>query len=92
MTIGALFAQPLPGFQDSPTNTADLSQTLYEDVDGDGDGLSPSQSVNWWSQLVQNPDQFNDLTQEQVDALDWNGDGRLSPADAVQLWSEQVLA
>jgi hypothetical protein len=87
-----VFTQPLPGFSNPPTNTGGLSQTLYEDVDGDGDGTSPSQAVNWWSQLVQNPQDFEDLTQEQIDALDWNGDGQLTPADAVQLWSTQVQA
>jgi hypothetical protein len=90
--VGSLFSQPLPGFSNPPTNTGDLSQTLYEDVDGDGDGLDPSQAVLLWSQLVQNPQDFEDLTQEQIDALDWNGDGQLSPADAVQLWSQQVQA
>jgi len=89
---GQLFTEPLPGFQLLPRNTGELDPNLVEDVDGDGDGLEPAQSVNWWSQLVQNPQEFDDLTQEQVDALDWNSDGQLTPADAVQLWSQQVQA
>ena len=90
--VGSLFSQPLPGFSSPPTNTGDLSATLYEDIDGDGDGTNPSQAVLLWSQLVQNSEDFDYLTQEQVDKLDWNGDGQLSPADAVQLWSQQVQA
>jgi PKD repeat protein len=95
VTVGELdnpFTEPLPGSNDPPINTGELDPNLIEDVDGDGDGLDPAQSVNWWSQLVQNPQEFDDLTQEQVDAVDWNGDGELSPADAVQLWSAQVQA
>ncbi len=88
----ALFTEPLPGFNSPPTNTGDLDPNLFEDVSGDGDGLNPTQAVNLWTELVLNPDDFNDLTQEQIDALDWNGDGQLTPADAVNLWTEQVLA
>jgi len=88
----ALFEEPLPGFSNPPTNTGELDPNLYEDVDGDGDGLDPTQAVNLWTQLVINEQDFDDLTQEQIDALDWNGDGQLTPADAVSLWTEQVLA
>jgi len=42
--------------------------------------------------LVINEEVFDDLTQQQVDALDWDGDGNLSPSDAVELWTQQVLA
>jgi hypothetical protein len=89
---GQLFTQPLPAFPNGapPTNTSDLSPTLFEDVDGDGDGLETSEAVNLWSDLVTDPGDYNGLTQAQVDALDWNGDGQLTPADAVQLWSEKV--
>jgi len=88
----ALFDEPLPGFNDPPTNTEELDPTLYEDINGDGDGTNPTQAVNLWTQLVLNPQDFDDLTQEQIDALDWNGDGQLTPADAVQLWTQQVLS
>ena len=87
-----LFTEPLPRFDNPPTNTQELNMTLYEDVNGDGDGLDPTEGVLWWSQLVQNPGDFSDLSKEQIDALDWNGDGSLSPADAVILWSEKVQA
>jgi PKD repeat protein len=87
-----LFTEALPGFSSPPTNTQELDDTLYEDVDGDGDGTDASGAVLLWSELVQNPQAFDDLTQEQIDALDWNGDGNLSPADAVILWSEKVQA
>jgi hypothetical protein len=86
------FTDPLPGFSSPPTNTQELDDTLYEDVDGDGDGTDASGAVLLWSELVQNPQAFDDLTQEQIDALDWNGDGQLTPADAVILWSEKVQA
>jgi hypothetical protein len=88
----ALFPQPLPGFDNPPANTGELDPNLYEDVNGDGDGLDPSEAVLLWSELVQNPQEFNDLTEKQIDALDWNDDGNLSPADAVMLWSEKVQA
>jgi len=87
-----LFTEPLPGFNDPPQNTQELNPTLYEDIDGDGDGTDPTQAVTLWTQLVLNPQDFDDLTQEQIDALDWNEDGQLTPADAVELWTEQVLA
>jgi len=89
---GTLFEEPLPGFNNPPTNTGELDPTLYEDVNGDGDGLDTSQTVSLWTQLVIDEDAFNDLTQEQVDALDWNGDGQLTTSDAVSLWTQQVLA
>jgi PKD repeat protein len=92
LTVGTLFGSPLPGFENPPTNTGEIDPTLYEDVDGDGDGLNPVQSVNLWSQLITSPEEFDDLNQEQVDALDWNGDGELTPTDAVTLWSEQIQA
>jgi hypothetical protein len=86
---GDTFTGPLPGFgnDDAPTDTD--GDGLYEDINGDGQA-TPSEAVSLWSQLVQNPGQFDDLTQEQVDALDFNGDGELSPADAVSLWSDLV--
>lgn len=88
-----VFTEPLlPEFNSPPTNTQDLDPTLYEDVNGDGDGLDPSEAVLLWSQLVQSPEDFDDLTQAQVDALDWNNDGDLTSADAVILWSEKVQA
>jgi len=68
-----------------------LDPNLFEDADGDGDGTDPTQAVTLWTQLVINEQDFDDLTQEQIDALDWNGDGQLTPADAVSLWTEQVL-
>jgi hypothetical protein len=86
------FTDPLPGFNNPPQNTGALDPTLYEDIDGDGDGTDPTQAVTLWTELVLNPQNFNSLTQEQIDALDWNGDGQLTPADAVSLWTEQVLA
>ena len=92
---GALFEDPLPAFAGTgspPTNTQDLNATLYEDVDGDGDGLETDEAVDLWSDLIQNPGDYNSLTQAQVDALDWSGDGDLTPEDAVQLWSEKVQA
>ena len=87
-----LFTEPLPGFNSPPQNTGDLDPNLYEDLNGDGDGLDPSQTVTLWTELVVNPQDFDDLTKEQVEALDWNGDGQLTPSDAVELWTEQVLA
>jgi len=87
-----LFSDPLPGFNNPPTNTQELDPTLYEDLNGDGDGLDPSEAVLLWSELVQNSNGFTDLSQEEVDKLDWNGDGNLTPADAVMLWSEKVQA
>jgi len=92
LTVGALFTEPLPGFAAPPTNTGELDPALYEDVNGDGDGLDPTQTVNLWSELVVNPQDFDDLTRQQIDSVDWNGDGQLTPADAVSLWTEQVLA
>jgi len=89
--IGALFAEPLPGFSSPPQNTGELDPNLYEDLNGDGDGTNPSETVNLWTELVLNQQGFNSLSQEQVDALDWNDDGQLTPADAVTLWTEQVL-
>ena len=90
--IESIFTSPLSGFDSAPTNTGELDSNLIEDIDGDGDGLDPSQSVQWWTELVVNGDEFDDLSQEQVDALDWNGDGELTPEDAVSLWTEQVVA
>ena len=92
LTVGSLFGSPLPGFDSAPTNTGELNDTLYEDVNGDGDGLDTTQTVTLWTELVVNGDEFDDLSQEQVDALDWNGDGELTPEDAVSLWTEQVVA
>ena len=86
-----LFSDPLPGFNAPPTNTGQLDPNLYEDISGDGDGLNPAQTVTLWTELVVNSDDFDDLTQEQIDALDWDGDGNLTPSDAVELWTQQVL-
>ena len=89
---GALFSEPLPGFNNPPTNTQEIDPNLYEDLNGDGDGTDPSQTVTLWTELVVNPDEFNGLTQDQSNALDWDGDGQLTPSDAVDLWTQQVLA
>ena len=88
----SLFTDPLPGFNNPPTNTQEIDDTLYEDVNGDGDGTNPTQTVALWTQLVTNPSDFNDLNQNQIEALDWDGDGNLTPSDAVELWTQQVLA
>jgi hypothetical protein len=95
-TVGAqpksLFDDPLPGFNNPPMNTQEIDSTLYEDVNADGDGLNPAQTVTLWTQFVINEDDFGDLTQQQVDVLDRDADGNLSPSDAVELWTQQVLA
>jgi len=45
----SMFDDPLPGFNDPPTNTQEIDNTLYEDVNGDGDGTDPAQTVTLWT-------------------------------------------
>jgi len=96
----ALFEEPLPDrdgndlFNNPPQNVSAVGDdpALFEDLSGDGDGLDTGQTVQWWTEIVLTDGEYADfLNDEQVDALDWNGDGQLTPADAVSLWTEQVL-
>ena len=88
-----LFYRPLPGFKSDglpPNNTYELDNELYEDINGNGDGLDVTQSVKWYGEFIRNPDSHDYLTDEQVAALDWDDDGELTSEDAVSLFGEQI--
>ena len=86
----ALFTEPLIGdFNAPPQNTGELDDTLYEDLNGDGDGVSPQQTVDLFGALIR--EEGPDLSTEQGNALDWNGDGpELTVEDLVELFGQQI--
>ena len=89
---GNVFTQPLiasQGFVGPPSNTGQLHPVLYEDLNGDGDGVSPQQTVDVFGALIRGDGP--QLTEEQGNALDWNGDGpELTIEDLVTLFGEQI--
>jgi hypothetical protein len=89
-----VFTQPLvPEFSDPPTNTGELDPTLYEDLDGDGDGTEVQESVAVFGELVRGNDLG--LTDDQARKLNWNPGSpatEVTIADIVTLFGEQIRA
>jgi hypothetical protein len=86
----ALFTEPLiEDFNAPPENTGELDDTLYEDLNGDGDGLDVNQTVSVFGELIRGTDLG--LSEEQGNALDWNNDGpEVTIQDMVALFGEQI--
>jgi len=98
-----LFGVPLiddPDFNAPPTNTGELNQTLFEDLNGDGDGLDVNQTVKVFRELalgneLQGTAQDGTLTDEEARALNWNEDSpetEVTVSDMVSLFGEQIRA
>jgi hypothetical protein len=90
---GSPFGQPLiPGFTSPPENTAELDATLYEDLDGDGDGTEVTPAVKVFGQLIRGNDLG--LTSAQASRLDWDGDNgdSVDIDDIVALFGEKIRA
>jgi hypothetical protein len=93
----ALFNQPLinhPDFNNPPQNVSALGDdpTLYEDLNGDGDGTNVTQTIRVFRELVLGGDL--NLNSQQVEALDWDGDSssEVTVSDMVALFGEQIRA
>ena len=88
-----LFSEPLLSeFSSPPANTGDLNSTLYEDLDGDGDGTEVDPTVALFGELIRGEDLG--LTPTQADRLDWdrdNGDS-VDIDDMVALFGEKIRA
>ena len=87
-------------FVGPPKNTGEFDDTLYEDLDGDGDGTDVSPTVVVFGELIRGKDlngtaPDGSLTDEQARALNWN-DGspetEVTPADMVSLFGEKIRA
>lgn len=84
-----VFSKPLvDGFSSAPANTEELDPTLYEDLDGDGDGTDVSETVTVFGELIRGNDLG--LSDEQVSRLDWDGDDELTSSDMVTLFGKQI--
>jgi len=87
-------------FTGPPTNTEELDPTLYEDLDGDGDGTEVSPTVAAFGELIRGNDLNGDapdgsLIDEQARALNWNAgspETEVTPADMVSLFGEKIRA
>jgi len=93
LTVGALFEDPMPGFNNPPQNTDELHPTLYEDLDGDGDGTDVDGTVRAFGKLIRGRDLG--LTDEQARKFDWAQDSpetEVTPGDMVSLFGEQIRA
>jgi hypothetical protein len=91
---GNLFTEPLVGrFLGPPRNTGELDDTLYEDLDGDGDGKSVAQTVTVFGELIRGNDLG--LTKAQARKLNWNSgspETEVTVADMVTLFGKQIRA
>jgi len=87
-----LFRMPIiDRFEGPPTNTGELDPTLYEDLDGDGDGTDVTQTVAVFGELIRGNDLG--LTNDQARALNWNQgspETEVTPSDMVSLFGEQI--
>jgi hypothetical protein len=88
-----LFSEPLLSeFSSPPANTGRLNSTLYEDLDGDGDGTEVDPTVTLFGELIRGEDL--ELTPTQADRLDWdrdNGDS-VDIDDMVALFGQKIRA
>jgi hypothetical protein len=79
-------------FPNPPKNTGELNDTLYEDLDGDGDGTEVTPAVKVFGRLIRGNDLG--LTSTQAAKLDWdrdNGDS-VDVDDIVALFGEKIRA
>ena len=92
LRLGAdgITAPLIPKFDTPPQNTAELDSTLYEDLDGDGDGTSVGQTVDVFGYLIRGNDLG--LTSTQASKLDWDEDGgdTVDIQDIVKLFGKQI--
>jgi hypothetical protein len=96
LRLGAdgITASLIPKFDSPPRNIpvseGGLSDTLYEDLDGDGDGTSVGQTVDVFGYLIRGNDLG--LTSTQASRLDWDGDDgdTVDIQDMVALFGEQI--
>lgn len=94
----ALFTQPLinhPEFNNPPQNVSGLGDdpTLYEDLNGNGDGTNVTQTIQVFRELVLGGDLG--LTDQQAEALNWDEDSpsdEVTTSDMVSLFGEQIRA
>jgi PKD repeat protein len=86
------FVALIPQFDNPPQNTGKLDTTLYEDLDGDGDGTEVTPAVQVFGQLIRGNDLG--LTSTQAAKLDWDRDngGRVDIDDMVALFGEKIRA
>jgi hypothetical protein len=92
VTAGGAFSKPLLNFDNLPQNTRELDPTLYEDLDGDGNGTEVSPAVTVFGELIRGGNLG--LTAGQADKLDWDrddGDG-VDIDDIVALFGEKIRA
>jgi len=76
--------------QNIPVADGGLDDNLFEDLDGDGDATDLDPTVTVFSAVIRGELTESDLTDEQVDALDWDGDGDFDTSDVVELFSQQI--
>jgi hypothetical protein len=95
LRLGAesVFTQPLiDQFNAPPTNTRELDDTLYEDLDGDGDGKEIDQTVTLFGEIIRGTDLG--LSDQQARLLDWSGNSpdEVTVEDMVTLFGKQIRA
>jgi len=94
VNTSSVFTEPLiDRFEGPPTNTGEFSDTLYEDLDGDGSGTDVDQTVAVFGELIRGRDLG--LTDEQARKLNWNQgspETEVTPADMVSLFGKQIRA
>jgi len=79
------FIEPLiDKFDNPPQSTGGLDPTLYEDLNGDGDGLSVEQTVDVFGEIIRGR---VDLTDEQAKYLN-----RASETPDGELWAKDMMA
>ena len=89
-----VFSQPLlnaSGFVSAPQNTGEFDPTLYEDLDGDGDGTDVDGTVAVYGELIRGNDLG--LTDEQASKFDWDEESpetEVTPSDMVSLFGQQI--
>jgi hypothetical protein len=94
VTSSALFSSPLiDRFDDPPQNTGGLDPSLYEDLDGDGDGTEVGPAVSVFGELIRGNDLG--LSDTQARKLNWNPGSpadEVTVADMVTLFGEKIRA
>lgn len=85
------FTEPLiPEFDSPPRNTKELDNELYEDLDGDGNGINTNQTVKVFGKLIRNKSLNINGNSEK---LNWDPESpknKVTKSDMIELFEKQI--
>jgi hypothetical protein len=91
ITLNKTFTKPLiPSFDSPPKNTKQIDNELYEDLNGDGNGINTNQTVEVFGKLIRNQSLNINGNPEK---LNWDPESprdKVTKSDMIELFEKQI--